>query len=137
MVFKTRFFGFILVTCILAAAIWIVACKGVFTPKIGPESGLEASINKRLAIILSQKGLSSNPTDYISAHYDVYQSIVKEGKPGFDLLIKKIRDSKEDGLETWIIAKLCTDILKEKNPISEWSSGKDWYRKYLDSIKSK
>lgn len=92
---------------------------------------LGTSIDERLNTIVSPKTVLSNPNEYIMLNKPIYDSIVAEGKPALFYLLKKLKVSEEDGLETWIMAKLCCDILKEKNPVLNWSTGKEWYDKYL------
>lgn len=98
----------------------------------GARINFQKSIDKRLNIILSPKIPSSNPYDYIELNKSTYDSIRKEGQPAFKYLLKKLELSKNDGLESWIIAKLCNDILAKKNPVTNWSTGKEWLEKYKE-----
>jgi hypothetical protein len=98
----------------------------------GSQINFQKSIDKRLNIILSPKISSSNPYDYIQLNKSTYDSIKKEGQPAFKYLLKKLELSKNDGLESWIIAKLCNDILAKKNPVTNWSTGKEWLEKYIE-----
>jgi hypothetical protein len=89
------------------------------------------SIDERLNILVSPKTVMSNPNEYIKRNKPVYDSIVAEGRPALSYLLKELKVSKEDGLKAWIMAKLCCDILKEKNPVFHWSTGKEWYFMYV------
>lgn len=91
-------------------------------------------IESSLDIIVSDKSvaLSSNPGDYIAANEEAYKEIVNWGQPSLKYLTDKFEQGSENGLRQWIMAKACSDILGTKDPVKNWSSGKDWYKKYRD-----
>ncbi|WP_197088285.1 hypothetical protein [Paenibacillus dauci] len=96
------------------------------------EIRIENSINKNLDLIIANKNtrLSSNPTDYINANKKHYEEITNTGDQGFKFLYGELKQSSNDGLKEWIMAKACEDILKEKKPSIQWTSGKDWLQQY-------
>jgi len=100
-----------------------------------PNNKFEKSLEQRLKVIISQPSISSNPSDYIKANQKVYNSLVKEGKPALKYFLKELELTKDDSLKTWIMAKVCCDILGKKNPVTKWSSGKEWFSKYQAQIK--
>lgn len=73
---------------------------------------------------------SSSPIDYIQANQELYDDILNTGSPGFNYMLEELKDSQDNGLREWIIAKACNDILKDKAPDVQWDSGKDWLNKY-------
>ncbi|WP_461480210.1 hypothetical protein [Paenibacillus sp. PvR052] len=94
-------------------------------------------IEKNLSIILNNPNasFSSNPNIYIEPNHQAYLEILREGTDGTEYLINSLKHSEENGLKEWIMAKACADILKDKNPVKEWSSGKEWLKKYEESQK--
>ena len=73
---------------------------------------------------------SSNPYDYLKAHSDEFDYIVSKKEIALNHFLDKFANSQKDGLEEYIMATACVKILGEKNPIKEWSSGREWYGKY-------
>jgi hypothetical protein len=70
-------------------------------------------------------GVSSNPNDYIKNNQHAYDSIVSQGNRSLDYLTSELSKSNQSGLKEWIMAKACGDILKDQNPVKEWSTGKE------------
>ncbi|TYR77071.1 hypothetical protein FZC79_05085 [Rossellomorea vietnamensis] len=70
---------------------------------------------------------SSNPNDYINAHLDDFENIISNKQITLDHFLKKLKKSEENSLEEYIMAAACVEILGEKNPVNEWSTGKEWY----------
>lgn len=90
-------------------------------------------LNTNLETIITNKKvqISSNPNDYIKANQEQYDEIIKTGNDGLEYLVKGLKQSKDNGLKEWIMAKACEDILKEKKQIiTGWSTGKEWLNKY-------
>ncbi|WP_454190943.1 hypothetical protein [Paenibacillus sp. Marseille-Q7038] len=72
----------------------------------------------------------SNPATYIQDNQDLYDEILASGDKGLEYLLNELKDSKENGLKEWIMAKACEDILKDERQIEGWSTGKEWLNKY-------
>ncbi|WP_154674866.1 hypothetical protein [Desnuesiella massiliensis] len=50
-------------------------------------------------------------------------------------MLSKFENSNKDGLEEYIMAISCSEILKE-NPSSKiWTSGRQWYENYIKQKK--
>ncbi|MEG0775689.1 hypothetical protein [Clostridium sp.] len=102
-------------------------------------------VRTNLKIISSSPVMSSNPHDYIREHKKEYDEIIQMGEPVVDLFIDEFKKGKLKGLDTWITAWICNEILGEKNPIkiwaedheNGWDSGEDWYEKYMKIKKIK
>jgi len=108
--------------------VFLVACQS--SDNVGPE--IEGNLDK----IINNKeiGLSSNPNDYIKENQNEYDNIISKGEKGLEYLIDELKSSKENGLKEWIMAKASVDILKTNNPIKEWSTGKEWIEKYIETL---
>jgi hypothetical protein len=96
-------------------------------------------VRTNLKIISSSPAMSSNPHAYISEHKKEYDEIIQMGEPVVGFFIDEFKKGKLQGLDTWITAWICNEILGEKNPIkiwaedhkNGWDSGEDWYEKYM------
>lgn len=76
---------------------------------------------------------SSNPYDYIKSIYSDadYKYIVSKGEKSLNFMLNKFANSTDNGIEEYIMAIACSDILRE-NPMSKnWDSGRKWYNDYL------
>ncbi|OAB47176.1 hypothetical protein [Paenibacillus antarcticus] len=111
----------------LLSSVVLVACQS--SGNVGPE--IEGNLDK----IINNKGIShsSNPLDYIKQNQNEYDNIVSKDEKGLEYLIEGLKGSEENGLKEWIMAKASIDILKTNNPIKEWSTGKEWINKYIES----
>ncbi|PFA69790.1 hypothetical protein CN378_03210 [Bacillus sp. AFS015802] len=97
------------------------------------EMDIIQQVEKDLETIVSSNAISkssSNPNDYINAHLDDFENIVSKKQITLDHFLKKLKKSEENGLEEYIMAAACVEILGDKNPVYEWSTGKEWYEKY-------
>jgi hypothetical protein len=77
--------------------------------------------------------VSSNPHDYIKNNQQAFDSILSHGNRSLDYLTKQLNASEQSGLKEWIMAQACVDILKDSNPVKQWSTGKEWAEKYARS----
>ena len=86
---------------------------------------LENSLN----IIMSSPLNSSNPQDYIRAHPDDYEKILKYGgEEALQHMLNQFEQGKGEGLRGHIMMELCKDILRERNGITDESlSPQEWY----------
>lgn len=78
-----------------------------------------------------ESNLNSNPNDYIKAHKHEFNNIVEQKQITLDHFLNKFEKSNEDGLEEYIMASACTKILGKENPVKQWSTGKEWYERYI------
>ncbi|WP_423410304.1 hypothetical protein AABM38_10405 [Heyndrickxia sp. MSNUG] len=79
--------------------------------------------------------LSSNPNDYIKTHKKEFSNIVGQKQITLKHFLNKFAKSNGDGLEEYIMASACSEILGEKNPVNEWSTEKEWYEQYIEATK--
>lgn len=115
---KKILFVFVLVT------FYLTSCQS--------NNNTAAEIEGHLNKIIGDKKIaaSSAPIDYIEHNQQEYDSIIHTGEDSLKYLTAELKSSKENGLKEWIMAKASTDILKTDNPITEWSTGKDWISQY-------
>lgn len=102
-------------------------------------------IKSNLILITSTLSMSSNSYDQIKVNNKEFYEIVQLGKPAADYFVEEYRkgnlDSSNEGMTAWI----CNEILGDINPIkiwsednkNGWSSGRDWYQKYIKIKKIK
>ena len=88
------------------------------------ESSLDQIINNPDAAI------HSNPLEYIHGKKNAYDDILAQGEVGLAYMIKELKNSNESGLKEWVMAKACVDLLGERNPVKDWSTGKEWINRY-------
>ncbi|AOT69295.1 M56 family metallopeptidase [Geosporobacter ferrireducens] len=88
-----------------------------------------AAIERYLQIILSSPGTSSNPYDYIKAHQNEYENILKMGDDALNYLLAQFeKSSNHNGLRDHIIMALCKDLLGHRNNVTDESlSPQDWF----------
>ncbi|MCT8140269.1 hypothetical protein H1D32_22750 [Anaerobacillus sp. CMMVII] len=100
---------------------------------ITTEDKVTQQIENSLSIILSEPSLSSNPHDYIEAHQEEFEFLVKQGDLTLNYFINDFSKSSENGLKEYIMALICIEILGDKNTFEEWASGREWYEHYIKS----
>jgi len=76
------------------------------------DQATKAEIENYLEIIMSSPKTSSNPYDYIEAHRNEYDSIVKMGDEALDYLLPQIKKSPQKSLRDYIITALINDLSK-------------------------
>lgn len=124
--FKKNLLKWVILAVVIFAAVGCSALTSSNNIDIGK------SIDEKLHIIVSNPKvqMSSNPYDYINAEKKAYDEIVNMDKPALTYLLAKFEKGSGNGLEEWVMAKACSDILGDKNPVKTWSSGRDWYLGY-------
>jgi hypothetical protein len=96
----------------------------------------EQTIGERLKSISNPKdtklALSSNPYDYIKGldSNEDYKYIVSQGEKSLNYMLDRFESSSDNGLEEYIMAIACSEILKEDPEDKKWSSGREWYYNY-------
>ncbi|MBD7969307.1 hypothetical protein [Paenibacillus gallinarum] len=119
---------FISITTVLYLSI-LIACQSSQNAK---PNDIGNQIEKNLMSIMDNNSVlaSSNPAAYIQDNQNLYDEILASGDKGLEFLLNELKNSKEDGLKEWIMAKACEDILKDERQIEGWSTGKEWLSKY-------
>lgn len=117
----------IILLLVVTVCFLITACQS--------DKNIAKEIEKNLnAIVNNEKVMtSSNPNEYIQQNQNSYQEIINKGNDGLSYLTTELKKSKQNGLKEWLMANACEDLLKNKNPVKEWSTGKEWITKYEES----
>jgi hypothetical protein len=118
----------------------LIACSDTDTiRKNSTDKTFEQTIDKKLSNIVNPKDIhllaSSNPYDYIKSkdgNMD-YKYIISQGDKALNYMLKKFANSNANGLEEYIMALACSEILKYNPDSKNWSSGREWYNNYIKS----
>lgn len=88
-------------------------------------------VEELLQTIMSSPKESSNPKDYIKAHQDAYETIVKMGDEALQYMLSLFDQGEDQGLKAHIMMALCIDLLGDRNNVEEnaYTSPKEWYAK--------
>lgn len=131
-----KFRNILLSYLVILIAFSLLGC-GNASKKASVDNTFEKTIDKKLANIVQPKDskvqLSSNPYDYIkdkNSNED-YKYIVSHGEKSLNYMLKKFASNNNDGLEEYVMAIACSEILKEKPASKSWSSGREWYNNYI------
>ena len=109
--------------------------------KVPPNKIFDQTIQEKLNNITNPKdskvSLSSNPYDYIKGvdSNEDYKYIVSQKDKSLDFMLNKFADGYNDGLEEYIMAIACSEILKENSAFKNWESGSEWYNNYTNANK--
>lgn len=97
------------------------------------EQTIEQKLNSIINPKNSKTSLSSNPYEYIKGmnSNEDYKFIVSQGEKSLEFMLQKFADGNEDGLEEYIMAMACSEILKEDFSSKKWDSGREWYLNYV------
>lgn len=94
-------------------------------------SNIGIKVEKLLKEIMSSPLESSNPYDYIKAHKDEYEAIVKMGDEALKYMLSLFEKGEDESLKAHIMMSLCIDILGDRNNVEEgsYTSPREWYLK--------
>lgn len=88
-------------------------------------------IRRLLQTVLSDPKVSSNPGDYISAHPIEYRELLYYGEYTVRYCLKRFEQGGETGLEGWIMAVVCEELLQTRGTIPADAdtapTGQFWY----------
>lgn len=89
-------------------------------------------IENNLQIIMSSPLDSSRPEDYIDAHRDEYENILKQGDNALNYLLSQFEKGDSNGLRGHIMMQLCKDLLGDGNNVGDKTlSPQEWYNALL------
>ncbi|MBW7573423.1 hypothetical protein [Caproiciproducens faecalis] len=96
-------------------------------------SAEQGRIESDLQTILSSPLHSSNPNDYIIAHQQEYERIVKQGETALNYLLGEFKDGRSEGLRGEVMKAICMELLGDKNNVPEGSyeTAQEWYEKFV------
>lgn len=112
---------------------------------------METLTNEKFELIMEDKlynitnpkdsmvALSSNPYDYIKDREsnEDYKYIISQGEKALNYMLKRFEKSNNNGLEEYIMAIACSEILEENSSDKDWATGKEWYKKYQKNLVDK
>ncbi|MDO9536485.1 MAG: M56 family metallopeptidase [Bacillota bacterium] len=107
----------------------------------GVDEPISVAIEKNLSAILSSPKESSNPQDYINAHKNEYENILKLGDEALNYLLSQFGNGQDpfaagkgkgvrvnDDLRGHIMMRLCKEILGDRNNVrDETLSPQAWF----------
>ncbi len=92
------------------------------------DTKLGKEIEEYLDKIMSSPKSSSNPGDYINAHQNEYENIIKLGDEALEYLFSEFEAGNSNGLRGHIMMQLCKDILGVRNNVTDESLlPQEWY----------
>jgi len=93
------------------------------------EEQMHFDVEGNLAIIMSSPQTSSNPQDYISAHQEEYEEMIKYGgEEALQYMLSQFETGNAEGLRGHIMMLTCKEILGARNSVSDESlSPQEWY----------
>ena len=97
------------------------------------QNGVGQLIDEKINAIVNKPGftqLSSNPYDYIKEDKN-YDDMLRLGNDAFRYMLNGLGNSQENGLNEYIMAMACSDMLGEDRTNKAWSTGKQWYEGYM------
>lgn len=118
----------------------LIGCSNT-AKKVSTDKAFKQTIDEKLNNITHPKDIkisvSSNPYDYIryAESNEDYKYIVSQGEKSLNYMLEKFADSNENGLEEYIMAIACAEILEENPNSKNWASGKEWYNHYTEANK--
>ncbi|MBU3146932.1 hypothetical protein [Clostridium sp. CF012] len=131
----------VMVICLAVLfAFSLIGCSNT-AKKVSTDKTFEQTIEEKINNITNPKdsrvSLSSNPYDYIKGvdSNEDYKYIVSQGKKSLNFMLNKFSDSNKNGLEEYIMAIACSEILKENSTSKNWASGREWYDNYTKAKK--
>jgi hypothetical protein len=127
---------------IICIAIIIVLSLIGYTAKIYSDIAFELTIDEKLYNIINpdpKSGVagSSNSQVYIMRAYSTgdFQYIVAHGKRSLKYMLKKFASTDKDGLQEYVMARICCSILEESKLENSWITGREWYESYIKRSK--
>jgi len=131
----------VMVICLsVLFAFSLIGCSNT-AKKVPTDKIIEQTIEKKLDNITHPKdikvSLSSNPYDYIKSRdsSEDYKYIVSQGEKSLNYMLNKFANSNANGLEEYIMAIACSEILKENIETKKWETGRGWYDNYIKTNK--
>jgi hypothetical protein len=131
----------VMVVCLTVLfVVSLIGCSNT-AKKASTDKNFEQTIDGKLNNISNPKdynvSISSNPYDYlkgIDSNKD-YKYIVLQGEKSLNYMLNKFADNNKNGLEEYIMAIACSEILKENPATKKWVSGREWYDNYVKAHK--
>jgi len=87
-------------------------------------------VEDNLAAIISSPQSFSDPQDYINAHQEEYESIIKYGgEEALQYMLSQFKNGNADGLRGYIMMRLCREMLGARDNVTdETLIPQEWYK---------
>jgi hypothetical protein len=137
---RKKLINVMLICLAVLFAFGLIGCSNS-TKKVSTDKVFDQTIEEKLSSITHPKdskvSLSSNPYDYIKdlESNEDYKYIVSQGEKSLNYMLNKFASSNKNGLEEYIMALACSEILKENPTSKNWASGREWYESYTKANK--
>lgn len=109
----------------------VEAYLAVITASPNPLSNLQEEIDNKQQDTVIPIAVSSNPQDYIDAHRQEYENILKMGDEALQYMLAQFQVGEAKGLKAHIMMALCIDILGNRNNVEAgtYNSPQEWYER--------
>jgi bla regulator protein BlaR1 len=119
------------VVLVAAAAVGLAANPGGYGDPSGDtevNSRVQETVEEKIGIMLSSPKESSNPQDYIDAHWKEYEGILKLGSEALDYLLAEFEKGVENDLRGHIMMRLCKEMLGPRQSTADDTlPPREWY----------
>jgi hypothetical protein len=133
---RKRVIGSIFICITILLAFSLIGCNKA-SKKVPGDEVFQKTIDEKIYNIVytqnSMVAISSNPYDYIKDKESLedYKYIVSQGEKALNYMLHKFSISSSNGLEEYIMAIACSEILEEDRSLIKWASGQEWYSHYM------
>ena len=132
----------VLLVTVIGGAVMLGGCSGktnsedTNTDILTPSLTANTKIENLLAQIMSSPRESSNPFDYIAAHQEEYDAIIKMDVEALPYLFSEFERGGQTGLKGHIMESLCRRILGGEDIKYANTDPQDWYDHYKAFIRT-
>jgi len=121
----------VLLFAVISGAVMLGGCSGKTNPVVtNTEISTSTKIDDLLSRIMSSPKESSNPKDYINAHQEEYDAIIKMDLEALPYLFSEFEKGGQTGLNGYIMESLCRNILGSEDIKYLSADPQDWYDTY-------
>ncbi|KGP75935.1 hypothetical protein JT05_07780 [Desulfosporosinus sp. Tol-M] len=132
----------VLLVVVIGGAVMLGGCAGktnsedTNTGIMTPNLTTNTKIENLLALIMSSPLESSNLGDYIAAHQEEYDAIIKMDAEALPYLFSEFEKGGQTGLKSHIMESLCRNILAGEDIKYANTDPQDWYDTYKAHMRS-
>ncbi|MEI7885486.1 MAG: M56 family metallopeptidase [Clostridia bacterium] len=99
---------------------------------------IKSIVEANIAEIMSSPKASSNPKDYIDAHQNAYENIVKQGEEALTYLLQQFAAGDNNNLRGQLMMRLAQDLLGTRNNVSDTTlAPQEWFKALVISRETK
>ncbi|MGL5149342.1 MAG: hypothetical protein ACRC7N_02065 [Clostridium sp.] len=118
-----------IVAGVSAALISVIGC----TNKLSDEENQLNKIKVYLSEICSPVKISMTTPDTIDEYIELtpqFDFLVKLGEPTLNFFINEYKENPGDANRQYVMAYICSKILKEDPSTRTWTTGKEWFESH-------